>query len=123
MMHRCQKCKSKMVYCKRVHPVMRLFCWDCRNAKIEGACGLCRSCLDPANIAYRASDDDARAAMATDCPNSGKDCFDTWFSRHYKLYLVNGKPIGIVPVARSPARADLTGPSRRAKVAAPDHGT
>jgi len=98
-----------MLYCKRAHPIMRLFCFDCRNAKVEGACGCCKACLTPVPDA-----DDKPY-----CPKNGKDCFEPWFDDHYKLYLVNGIPIGIVPKHGSTARADLTKSTRRAKVASP----
>jgi len=89
MMHRCLKCKSKMNSCKRAFVVNRYFCQKCLSANTTGV-----------------------------ERTHGSPSFETWFSRHYSLLSVNGKTLGILPIATSSARADVPKKRKQAKVAA-----
>lgn len=89
MMHRCLKCKSKMVSCKRAFVINRYFCPKCLSANTTGV-----------------------------KRTHGSPSFESWFSRHYSLLSVNGKVLGILPITTSSARADVPKKKKQAKVAA-----
>jgi len=71
-MHRCLKCKSKMLSCKRANIINRYFCPGCLKATTTG-----HGRFD------------------------GVPAFEPWFSTHYQLLSVNGKMLGIVPIGRA----------------------
>jgi hypothetical protein len=74
-----------MVSCKRAFIINRYFCQSCQRATVTG-----RSRYE------------------------GTPAFESWFSTHYRLLSVNGKPLGIVPIGR----ADVPKQKKKAKVAA-----